>query len=1766
LISLAVRKFRDKPVRLRAISGTAMTKVPRSCLVAGLTFTLGFAPSPGRPHRHGRNIQEPPSTIQSGTTENTPGQTTTLLPDGTSLLLGGAGAAGPLADAFIAPADGRQPVRLSTSLNVARAWHTATLLPDGTVLVFGGADGSGNIIGTAELFDPSTQTFKVIATPDLTPRAYHTATLLTDGTMLIAGGLASDSEVPRAAQIWDPQAKTATTLPAELTTSRRNHSATLLPDGTVLLWGGIDDVGRSLANGDLYDPEAESFTQVESIPAEGQPSDSPSASGPTLAASAPENGAVSVAVGAVLSLRFSEPLDVTTVNAATVTLAGPSTNIPVRVVPSEKGMLAFVTPAQPLLPGAIYTLSLNGLADPAKRSLPSTQITFTTAAPAVPLDDEAWIPDGSDWRTERPDSSWRKLPPLQAPPGTTAIAGQVLKLNGLPLANVTLKVDNFSTLTDSTGRFLLTLGAGMSGHCVLVMNGATANRPGKAYGLFQYGMNIGTGITNVLPFTIWMPLLDTAHAVTIPSPTKKDTVITSPLLPGLELLLPAGTVIWDYSGHIARTISITPIPLDRPPFPLPAVQVPIYFTIQPGGAWLSFNNPNGPQGAQLFYPNTYNKPPATVYDFWNYDPTGRGWYVYGLGKVSPNGQSIVPNRGVFVYGFTGAMVGGVNDYLNGPAQGNNNGTCCEPVDLGTGLFVYTHTDLAVPDVIPLVLTRTYRQNDVTTSVQGDGEVIIIGLSLAFGVGATHPYDIFLYRPSGGDIYLVLPDGGSIHFSASGECTDSPTSFYGATVAEISDQWVVTKKDGTVLTFPAPFTGAKTPQQEAIIGYQDRNGNKLTFSRDANSNLTQITSPNGRYIQFTLDPAGRITQATDNIGRIVRYAYDGGGRLTQVTDANGGITTYAYDGNNNMLSITDPRGIQYLTNQYDSNNRVVTQTLADGSVYQISYTLDSNGNVSQATVKDPLKNTRQVTFNSNGYTASDTLAVGTPQEEAYTFNRDLSTNLLSSMTDPLGRVTSFTYDGLGNLSSVTQLSGTSGAVTTSFTYQQAFMPGLFSQLTKITDPLSHATLFGYDSSGDLTSLTDPLNDQWTFTYNSQGQPVSATDPLLHPTSFAYNTGDLISVTDPLLRTTYLGRDGAGRLVGLQDPAGAVTVYQYDPLDQLLTTTDPLGSITSFFYDQDGDLSSLVDARQGSTQYGYDSLDRLSIRIDPLGHSESYMYDANGNLLTFTDRKNQKTTFTYDPLNRLTKMAYADRSSTSYAYDLGNRLTAAKDSIFGTINRSYDNLDRLTSETTPQGSVTYKYDNASRRTQMTVAGQTAIDYHYDNANRLTKLAQGTSTYTLSYDNANRRILLTLPNGVTSSYGYDKASELTGLTYKFGTTTLGSLTYSYDADGRRTSVGGSYARTGLPTAVASASYNADNQLTQWGTASLNYDLDGNLINDGANTYTWNARNQLASIGGAAAASFQYDGVGRRQTKTISGTSTSFLYDGVNPVQELAGTTVAANLVTGLAVDEIFSRTDSAGVRNFLADALGSTLALTDSTGMAQTQYTYEPFGNTTTAGSTGSNSYQFSGRENDHTGLYYYRSRYYSPLGGRFISEDPLGWEAGVNSYTYTLNSPTNFVDPSGLDIAVIENGPTIPYGGNNPFGHTAIAITGHGVYSFGNDVDLGSSTGAYVWNQASKRDSVVYVIHTTPAQDALALAYLQSFRTWRLPAHSATKDNCSTRSNKALDAAGVGRLPGTLEILPGSAGFRALLEGADAYEIFQGSTSLPLELGQFEPRKQ
>src|SRR3989454_1468871 len=179
--------------------------------------------------------------------------TATLLANGTVLIAGGRDAADqPLASAEIYdPATGGYTL-LASPLPAPVWGHTATRLDDGTVLIAGGKRGA-RYRRAAQLFDPASDTFTAL-TPMSTPRGRHTATLLRDGRVVVIGG--TDGVGPLASlEIYDPTTRTFSLAPSALAVARQDHTATLLPDGRVLVAGGSDFSG-ALESAELYDPTA----------------------------------------------------------------------------------------------------------------------------------------------------------------------------------------------------------------------------------------------------------------------------------------------------------------------------------------------------------------------------------------------------------------------------------------------------------------------------------------------------------------------------------------------------------------------------------------------------------------------------------------------------------------------------------------------------------------------------------------------------------------------------------------------------------------------------------------------------------------------------------------------------------------------------------------------------------------------------------------------------------------------------------------------------------------------------------------------------------------------------------------------------------------------------------------------------------------------------------------------------------------------------------------------------------------------------------------------------------------------------------------------------------------------------------------------------------------------------------------------------------------------------------------------------------------------
>ncbi len=842
------------------------------------------------------------------------------------------------------------------------------------------------------------------------------------------------------------------------------------------------------------------------------------------------------------------------------------------------------------------------------------------------------------------------------------------------------------------------------------------------------------------------------------------------------------------------------------------------------------------------------------------------------------------------------------------------------------------------------------------------------------------------------------------------------------------------------------------------------GRSMTMTYGANNFISQIQDSIGRTVSFTYNSANRIETVTDSSNGVTRYTYElepppppssgggggggGGGGSISVPPAD--ISCVTPKVWNRINSIQYPGRATPTENHYGSSNRVLRQTSYLGE-YRFAYKLtgacvknvnsptpdarqtgpnvpdtDSwenyqagwrivGGQVVAATVTDPKGQTKSYTFNATGGVTENQDSLGNKAVRKYDAN-----NRVIQETDALGRVTRYGYDDKGN--KVFEVDPDNRL--TEWDYDPKW-----NKVTEIRRSLDASTKVTvqrrtyHPTTGNLATSTDANNRTTSYAYNPKGQIETITDARAKVTRFAYNTlGDLVAITDPLGNTRRVTPDNAGRAIEVTDASGYSTQFTLNARDQQDIITEPTQATVRLEYDIRGNLTQVTNQNSQAIEINtYNDNDRLLTRTDGASRTERWTYDENGNVRTYTDKKNQTTTFTYDEMNRVTRLEYPDGTEIR-TYDMLGRISTINDAQ-GTVGFQYDNLNRVTQVSTPQGTLRYGYDALDRRNRLETPQQ-VINYTYDNAGLLRTIVQGSETTTFDYDENSRSRSISYPNGIVATYGYDDAGQLTSLGYWRNQTVIESLTYTYDPNGNiinRVRSGGASKQESTKDALYDP---LTNRLLRLNGETFQYDDNSNMVSRtnscGITTFTWNAKNQLTQIQGfkpdcsVLSASFAYDALGRRIQRTINGETTTYLYDGLDVIAEMGSTT--ATYFRTDNIDEAIARYSNQSDRYFLSDLLGSTQVLADRQGNVSTTYSYSPFGETQQAGQASENPAQYTGRENDGTGLYYYRARYYAPDLARFIANDPIGIEGGLNTYAYALNNPLKFTDPYGLDVTV------------------------------------------------------------------------------------------------------------------------------------------------------
>ena len=725
--------------------------------------------------------------------------------------------------------------------------------------------------------------------------------------------------------------------------------------------------------------------------------------------------------------------------------------------------------------------------------------------------------------------------------------------------------------------------------------------------------------------------------------------------------------------------------------------------------------------------------------------------------------------------------------------------------------------------------------------------------------------------------------------------------------------------------------------------------------------------------------------------------------------------------------------------------------------QIDYTKDANGNrvtmgylgTRLSTLTHSSGVSLALAYNGAGLVSSITDSVGRVTSYGY----DASSQYLISETQPDGQVVSYTYDTTSNsprqhaLTSVTgggvtqfytydtlgrlATTYTSGnAATVTFSYDTAGRvsatdaAGGTSSLyydklglvKRAVDPFGNVTTSVYDDNNRLSRLVDPVGQSRTFTWCNCGSMTSVTDELGHTTRFSYAN---IGTTS----------DGAviRRMTSFTDANGNITAYAYDTRGNLIATTYPNQSVERVGgYDLAGNPLSFINRRGQTLSYAYNSVGHVTRETFVDNTFNDFTYDAHGNLLTVTEPGNHVTTFAYDAADRLTQVTYPNGRYLAFTFDQYGRRASLTDQSGFVVNYSFDAAGRLAGLTDGSGTVIvqYAYDAAGRLSRKDNGNGTYTTYSYDLAGQVLSIVNNApggsanSRFVYTYDALGRRVTQTTLDGAWS-YGYDATGQLTSAVFvpvQGSAVPAQNLQYTYDAMGNRT-------RTVENGVTTNYSANALNQYTQVGGDVLVCDADGNLVSrsgpSGNATYQYDQLNRLVRVVTPDGTwQYEYDAFGNRIASTLNGQRTEYLLDPTGLVDVVGEYASAGALVARYVHGQgLVTRQDGlSGSRAFYDFVgLGSTATITGTDGQIANRYVYSPFGSTILTSGSITNPFQFVGAfgvTSEGGSSVFMRARYSDTGQGRFIQADPKGLlGTQSNFYSYVENSPTTAIDVNG-----------------------------------------------------------------------------------------------------------------------------------------------------------
>jgi RHS repeat-associated protein len=752
----------------------------------------------------------------------------------------------------------------------------------------------------------------------------------------------------------------------------------------------------------------------------------------------------------------------------------------------------------------------------------------------------------------------------------------------------------------------------------------------------------------------------------------------------------------------------------------------------------------------------------------------------------------------------------------------------------------------------------------------------------------------------------------------------------------------------------------------------------------------------------LDDRNFPVREVDALGGTTAFEYDEVGRTKTVVDPGGLRTEYRYDDRGNLIRLVRPDGSIIIT-EFDDNDQAIAITDANGHTWH----QDWNGHGSVVRQVTPLGGELRYEYNDRGQLSGITTPKGTHSKLFFD-----EYDSLVRVVDALGRTTEFAYDIFGNLTSKTDGSGQT----------ERYLYDLKGRLTQAILPSGVTIECGYDGESNLSYYQDENGGIMRLEYCGLGEIRRRLQPDGSAVEYQY--------------------DNEERLIAVTNQRGERYELKRDPLGRIIEEVDYWGQARKYAYNGSGHLQESSDALGRVIRYQTDALGRILTKVIDTGDVETFAYDGNGNVITCANSA-VCIKRTFDPHGRLLLECQGEECSVASSFDLdGNRISRTFElNING---RTYRN------------SVRYTYDALDQAVRVDAGIDSVLQITRNSIGQITQEILGASVRRLRAYNPDG--YLTSQNVLRSegplfeqNYTYDNVGNLLEKDDSY----VGKLRHAYDPlgrlighvkpDGRIDSYVADAAGDRLATRIILTPGNGGSR-RQWSREGdfdgvrYRFDRVGNLVEragrGGVTELKWDANQRLTeSRTNGQVTVYRYDPLGRRISKETGGVITRFMWDedtllaDVQPIDVLAQQPPLPTVREWIYYPETFEpiavvQTGAApefkdfgsvarAVDFYHNDPNGCPTRLLDRSGNIVWDAQFGAWGAVTyVAVHSVDNPLRLQGQYCDtETGLHYNRSRYYDPVVGIFITQDPLGFAAGINLYEFAPNV-WGWIDPLGL----------------------------------------------------------------------------------------------------------------------------------------------------------